>query len=286
MIAEGSLRWILPSRLVYIHPKFVVLDVEHSEQANQMAGPMLGSVLQYVDKPRKYRLKRNLRARYISSEFDVSFETNALGLRGPAIKNDTTMRILGLGDSFAMGFGVEYEETYLSVLHRLIEQYGFKVEMINAGVVGYNLYNSYHYLTDDGIGFDPDVVILQIWVGDDLPGGSSASYPLPIQETSLILQIKTLARHSYLSMFIRDRFRSNRAIRRWLMEHNMLVQFRADRLLHAGIEDEWSPYLTGLASLLNKYQVFCNQHDIRFIILLVPIKEQVYEEYWNQTLEL
>ena len=80
LLAEASLRWIVPG-VVYIHPRFEVLSVEPDEKAEQMAGSMLGAALQYVDAPWVYRLKKNLRARFVSSEFDVAFATNDAGLR-------------------------------------------------------------------------------------------------------------------------------------------------------------------------------------------------------------
>ena len=92
LIAEGALRWVLPSNLVYVHPHFYVEDVAPDEAEIQTAQPMFGAVLQYVDQPWKYRLKRNLRARFVSSEFDVAFETNDLGLRGPKLNDGIATR--------------------------------------------------------------------------------------------------------------------------------------------------------------------------------------------------
>ncbi|MFA6111205.1 MAG: hypothetical protein WDA75_20805 [Candidatus Latescibacterota bacterium] len=50
-----------------------------------MAGALLDAALQYTDEPWAYRLKRHLRSHLVSSEFDVGFRTNELGLRGPAL---------------------------------------------------------------------------------------------------------------------------------------------------------------------------------------------------------
>lgn len=48
----------------------------------------------------------------------VEVNTNHLGLRDWNHPGNETTRILGLGDSFTFGFGVELEETYLSVAER------------------------------------------------------------------------------------------------------------------------------------------------------------------------
>ena len=141
-----------------------------------MADKRLGAAVHYTDRPWHYRLKRDLRARFSSSEFDVSFETNESGLRGQPLRSDETYRVLGLGDSFAMGYGVEAEETYLSMLGELWDP-RVEIEPLNAGLVGYNPYNSYHYLIGEGLGFEPKLVILQLWVGDDLCGGRDPGRP-------------------------------------------------------------------------------------------------------------
>ena len=87
-------------------PRRTGFGVDPAERAEQMAGSIMGAALQYVDAPWVYRLKKNLRARFVSSEFDVAFATNDAGLRGPALQDQPGLRILGLGDSFAMGYGV------------------------------------------------------------------------------------------------------------------------------------------------------------------------------------
>ena len=178
-----------------------------------------------------------------------------------------------------MGFGVEQAETYLAVLERRLLESGQDVSVANAGVTGYNLRHSFHYLTGAGIELDPDLIILQVWVGDDLHAGGAG---VPAREASTLLKTKMLARYSYLSMFVRDRFRANRAIRGWLLEHNMLVRYNTARFLTS---DLTRSRLEKLESLLVEYKEFCVEHDVRLVILLLPIKEQIYEEYWQRTLE-
>ena len=285
LLAEAALRWVLPARYAYIHPEFEILSVEPAERENQMAGSMLGAALQYVPEPWAYRLKRNLRARFRSSEFDVDFRTNGLGLRGPDLGAKQGRRVLGLGDSFAMGFGVEYAETYLTVLRDLFGEHGEEVQTVNAGVVGYNLHNSYQYLAGAGVELAPDVVVLQIWVDDDLPVYPGPFRPLEKEASSWSLRGKRWVRHAHLAMFARDRLRGIDRLRGWLLREGLIEPFAADRHLRADLPQRWGKGGVGrLASLLEKFQQLCRRRDIRLVVLLVPMKEQVNERFWRRAL--
>ncbi|GEM_PF-6699568 len=89
-------------------------------------------------------------------------------------KENGTIRILGLGDSFTFGWGVASEETFLKQLELLLQQRtGMPVETINAGVPGWGLNQYYLFLKKAGIRYAPDVVVLAYFT-DDLNG--------PIQE--------------------------------------------------------------------------------------------------------
>ncbi len=73
-----------------------------------------------------------------------------------------TKRILVLGDSFMFGQGVSMEEA----LPRLLEDEIPGVEVINAGVPGYDLGQEYLYYRERGRRYRPDVVLLAFFVND------------------------------------------------------------------------------------------------------------------------
>jgi hypothetical protein len=76
----------------------------------------------------------------------VPFTTNELGLRDDPVlpKTDGMFRILCLGDSMTFGSGVPAETAYPGVLEsRLQARAGqsLKIDVINAGIMGYNMMN-------------------------------------------------------------------------------------------------------------------------------------------------
>jgi lysophospholipase L1-like esterase len=91
---------------------------------------------------------------------------NSHGTRGPEFltaKPAGTIRILSLGDSRTFGWELSDEETYSRRLERLLQgRVGARrpVEIINAGVNAWSYPQMHSYFRDEGLRFQPDVVIL------------------------------------------------------------------------------------------------------------------------------
>ena len=111
----------------------------------------------------------------------IPVEVNSHGLRGGEIgyeNPENTFRILNLGDSVAMGWGVSAEDTYGQQLEALLNQRatgGLQYEVINAGVPGWNLENELAYLQAEGLKFRPDLVLLDLTIVNDIYGKSALS---------------------------------------------------------------------------------------------------------------
>lgn len=105
----------------------------------------------------------------------VRIKTNSHGLRGPEFvrsKPEGKKRILILGDSVVLGWGVEYEDTFPNLLHVL---YGPEenIEVIPAGVSSWNTRTEYEYFKAEAVNFDPDVLVLIIVSNDTDPKENS-----------------------------------------------------------------------------------------------------------------
>lgn len=133
-------------------------------------------VLQLVDFPPRdfspwvrddhtaFAYARNLHTRMARPpEYDVVFETNALGLRDDEIGPKKGPRVLLLGDSFTSGYGVPRGEIFADLLENRLG-----VEVVNAGVGGYEIVHQVHFLRENGRRLAPDLVVYMLYLGNDL----------------------------------------------------------------------------------------------------------------------
>jgi hypothetical protein len=100
----------------------------------------------------------------------VEYSHNSKGLRDeeyPYEKPDGAYRILVLGDSFTYGLHVKQSETFADRLETALKEQG-SFEVINAGVIGYNLTQEVLFYEVEGYKYQPDLVML-IFFRNDLP---------------------------------------------------------------------------------------------------------------------
>jgi hypothetical protein len=85
-------------------------------------------------------------------------------------------RIAVLGDSYASGFQVELDETFCEVMERdlAVDQPG--VEVLDFGVSGYGTAQELLTLQHRVWKFEPDLVVLALFSGNDIASGSRAVY--------------------------------------------------------------------------------------------------------------
>jgi hypothetical protein len=124
----------------------------------------------------------------------ITLTANQMGLRGPETtfeKPAGTVRILNLGDSIAMGWAVSYEDTYGHQLEGLLagaDDSGAKYEVINAGVPGWNPKNELAYLLDEGFRYEPDLIVLDMTLVNDIYGRTALAR---LREPGLIDWLQT-----------------------------------------------------------------------------------------------
>ena len=109
--------------------------------------------------------------------FGADMRFNSLGMRdvehGP--KTPAKRRVLVLGDSNVVGLGVALEDIFPRRLEAALNGAGHgSVEVLAAGVAGWNTVAERNFLAAAGLGLDPDVVVLLYVNNDnarDLPWG-------------------------------------------------------------------------------------------------------------------
>lgn len=107
-----------------------------------------------------------------TDEFTSWIEINSKGLRGAEIdypKPAGEYRILVTGDSFTFAEQVNQDETFTQLLeNRLNAEAGGNFRVLNAGSNGWATANEAVYLTKEGVRFKPDLVVVALYLGNDI----------------------------------------------------------------------------------------------------------------------
>jgi lysophospholipase L1-like esterase len=108
----------------------------------------------------------------------VSVRTNADGFRDdeyPVAKGDRR-RIVFLGDSLTLGWGVEKEETFEHLLEAGLNAVA-PTEIINLGVGNYNTTQEVALFVEKGLKYRPDQVVLFYFINDAEPVPRKSRFP-------------------------------------------------------------------------------------------------------------
>lgn len=77
-------------------------------------------------------------------------------------------RILAVGDSFTWGAGVSYDEAFVTLVEQALQAAVPGTEVMNLGVPAWGPDEELHLLRTYGIQFNPDLVLLNVFVGNDI----------------------------------------------------------------------------------------------------------------------
>ncbi|MBI4051276.1 MAG: SGNH/GDSL hydrolase family protein, partial [Elusimicrobia bacterium] len=129
-------------------------NIMHLEFCEPDPDPLIG----WHNIPGKQGIFRNL-------EFQTHLRFNRLGLRGPQISEQPTpnrRRILVLGDSMTVGWGVEEAETFIEVMNRARKDW----EVLNLGVSGFGTRSEWGLLRRLGPKLRPSDIVLAFYLND------------------------------------------------------------------------------------------------------------------------
>ena len=210
-------------------------------------------------------------------------EINSHGLRDierPLKKPAGVLRILALGDSYTFGVGVDLEQTFVKQIQARLAETFPKVDVINAGVAGYNLFQALSWFKERGVNYAPDAVVYFFFL-DDVKGYRSADQ-IEIDSKAQAASVKeskaSSTSGSYLVNFTTNlfthlggKFRSfNKAS--WLrsVEHRKKFFLRTNRDCIEGRVD-MAPFGAQLAELKS----LCRQMRAPLLVAAIPDAVQV-----------
>lgn len=103
------------------------------------------------------------------NRYGIKVKYNSLGFIGEEIgsKTENTLRILGVGDSITDGTYLPQQQRYLNLLGKILEtKITRRIEVINAGIGGYNTWQELEIIKDKGLLIKPDLIIVGICLND------------------------------------------------------------------------------------------------------------------------
>ncbi len=228
---------------------------------------------------------------------------NQFGFRDrnhPRTKPWGRYRVLGLGDSFVYG-AVPIQDNFLRVAERKWnDTVGAKIDILLMGVPGWSTENQLGYLQSEGLGLDPDLVLVNFFVENDVTGIPVRSriirgnaYP-----TTSPLPMRNLLRKSQLfvmveSLFLRrvmEKARGGKSaepaensasvndIYLKIMRQNLPVYLREPDPRTAVLWEEAEGYLEGVRDA-------CAAAGVPWLLVLIPGEVQVDPDIRSQVLE-
>lgn len=200
------------------------------------------------------------------SAFGVSYDINAVGLRNPEVvtpKPAGVFRVLVLGDSITIGYGLPGESSYPRVLEKMIDG---RVEVINAGASGWHFQDFVAYLEHYGLALEPDMVIcaftrsdvdppmkLQIRGGVGYDSGENIDFVPPF--------VKKALRHSRLYLAI------GRA--RWEMGYK--PQERPEATRNEALLKQWP----AVQASLDRLVALTRERHLPLLMAYLPVQIEV-----------
>lgn len=271
--------------LVAIELIFILLNVEAKVSLKGLytSDPIVG----YVNTPNFSVTNQNWFRPY-------EITINSHGLRGPefAIEQKNRLRILVLGDSMTFGVYVDDNETFCRLLEKEERGKRITLEVLNGGVDGYWPRNELLWFGSRGISFGPDIVILVLYIGNDVKGEFREVDDIVVRNGLLYHRnhqvndeegASTSALYNWLRtrriyQFICHKYWT---IKKMLDQKKGKEKFIFSELFEKkGFPREADAY-GRLLRTIRELGGICRGRDIRFLMVLVPTLEQVYFDELN-----
>lgn len=236
-----------------------------------------------------YSMAPNFVGALIKQEFKVPVLTNSYGLRDQEYnpKKSKDFRILALGDSFAWGYGATLNQAYIKILEKELNKNQNKInyQVINAGVPGYGTDQEILYLINRGSKLEPDLVILNFFVGNDFLDNMEMG-ELTVKEGFLATNKLRVKISDKIRTFLLLNFHSYRIIERSII--NIFGNF-IQKLTPAEINQnkyqsklflkptnvEINKQIIKTKELLNNLKVYLDSKNTKLVIIIIPLKYQV-----------
>ena len=243
-----------------------------------------------------------------TDEFTSFVKFNTQGLRGPEVaipKPAGTFRALVLGDSVVEGAQVAEEATMAGQLRTALAHLadGQRVEVVNAGVAGFGTGQQLLFLEREGLGYQPDLLVLVFTIANDPADNSVAvarRFRLAAERRPFFvlnggqLELQPFEApppepFSGLRTFLRDRSVIFTTLELWWVgktvaraQGSVVPGEDAEREVYRNeLGDDWPQAWEVTEALLARIQERANERGIPLLVVLSPSELQVYDDLWT-----
>ena len=253
-------------------------------------------------------------------EFTTHIQTNAAGQRGrsiPVEKPPGTFRILVLGDSFVEAEQVHEHERFIRQLEAILNaQVGgpggpTRYEVVDGGCGGWGTAQELLYLREQGLAYQPDLVLLAFFVGNDVGDNSIElaldgkrefaikPYYVPRPDGTLellhpnppapgvlghvanVLRLHSTA-YNFLESGVLRKLGRDDLLSAWrTLDALERPRYQGNLVYRTRLTDDWRSGWAITDALLGMVRDEAVQHGSRFGLVLVPTRGQVSDEAWR-----
>jgi len=233
LLGELGIRFIVDDGMQF--------DLEMWKYARDVKGVSPDSLIGYQHRPNRS-----------AHLMGVDIATSSQGLRDREFsfnRRPGVLRIVMLGDSFTMGWGVPEEFTFSKRLERLFGDEGIQAEVINTGVGNWNTTQEVQYFLTSAYIYHPDIVVLNYFVND--------AEPVPRSQSPSLLM-----RHCYVCVFLVGRL--DAALRQLSVTQNWEDYYLS--LYDGGNGPGW----IAAKAAMKKLSDYCKAKGIALVIANLP----------------
>lgn len=253
----------------------------------------LGEIVLRVHKFRKYstntvRLVPGSRVLYehkpcitFVNEQGIRIRYNSLGFIGDEVKAKSAgvFRILGIGDSITAAEYLPEEKRYINKIGTILSSKTTKsIEVVNAGVIGYNSWQEAELLRTRYLSVEPDLIIVSLCFNDD------CGWRPEIRKT-WFGGVREIPRHHKEARYFN-----------FLYQRSQLYQFVYDRLYMLKkllrknnryyTEHEWKPDMERWKGPLEEMMSLAKNYNTEILFVIFPLEQQILKGEGNSSREL
>jgi hypothetical protein len=205
---------------------------------------------------------------------DYDFKLNSRGFKDVEIqprKRPGTVRILGLGDSFAFGV-VPYARNYLTLLEEDLTRASPAAEVVNMGIPSIGPRGYLEVLVNEGLPLGPDMVLLSFFVGNDF---TDPDQPPPTSYVFAFLRYLFMAKPDGVPIHGSVKYEDDRP---HLEPEQYFAIERSRSSIFRKSDTAFEGCLASVEANLERIKRVCDSKGLELLIVVIPDEMQIDQD--------